>query len=172
MASEPATTAAAGSKNPEQARLGTKITLHWLEKSRAQRTLWLLEELNLDYELKIYKREADMRADPALKQVHALGKSPIIGVQGRHQAKETILAETGALTEYLTDYFGRHLIPARYPAPATDAFNTDPTGPSSTFADTAASGEPVDETDEYLRYKYYLHCAPPLPAAASSPRPR
>jgi glutathione S-transferase len=36
------------------------LTLYRLNKSRAHRVLWLLEELKVDYELKVYKRGADM----------------------------------------------------------------------------------------------------------------
>lgn len=31
---------------------GIKITLHWLEQSRSQHVIWLLEELHLNYEVK------------------------------------------------------------------------------------------------------------------------
>ncbi|HZF81492.1 MAG TPA: glutathione S-transferase N-terminal domain-containing protein, partial [Rubrivivax sp.] len=55
------------------------ITLHHLENSRSQRVLWLLEELGLQYELKLYKRDRKTSfAPPELKQVHPLGKSPVI----------------------------------------------------------------------------------------------
>ena len=33
------------------------ITLHHLENSRSQRVLWLLEELQLPYEIKRYARD-------------------------------------------------------------------------------------------------------------------
>lgn len=36
------------------------LTLPRLNKSRAHRVLWLLEELNVDYDLKVYKRGDDM----------------------------------------------------------------------------------------------------------------
>ena len=38
------------------------ITVHHLENSRSQRVLWMLEELGLDYEVKLYKREPTMQA--------------------------------------------------------------------------------------------------------------
>ena len=40
-----------------------------LEKSRAQRIVWLLEELGLEYELKTYKRTAGYLAPPELRAV-------------------------------------------------------------------------------------------------------
>jgi glutathione S-transferase len=55
------------------------ITVHHLNNSRSQRVLWLLEELGLPYELKHYQRDPQTQlAPPALRQVHALGKSPVI----------------------------------------------------------------------------------------------
>lgn len=55
-----------------------KVVLHWLENSRSQRILWLLEELELPYEIVEYKRNAvTMFAGPELKAIHALGKVSI-----------------------------------------------------------------------------------------------
>ncbi|HYW04324.1 MAG TPA: glutathione S-transferase [Gammaproteobacteria bacterium] len=75
------------------------ITVHHLENSRSQRILWLLEELELDYEVKRYERDPKTMLAPAsLKQVHPLGKSPVI-TDG-----DVTLAESGAIIEYLVDY--------------------------------------------------------------------
>lgn len=72
------------------------IIVHHLENSRSQRILWLLEELELDYEVKRYERDTKtMLAPPELKRVHPLGKSPAITVDDR------VLIETGAIIEYL-----------------------------------------------------------------------
>ncbi len=74
------------------------IIVHHLENSRSQRVLWMLEELGLPYEVKRYERnKATMLAPPELKQVHPLGKSPVIDDAG------TIVAETGAIIEYLVE---------------------------------------------------------------------
>mgnify|MGYP003288668185 CR=1 FL=1 len=55
------------------------LTLHHLNDSRSQRILWLLEELGTPYEMKRYQRNAETRlAPPELKEVHPLGKSPVI----------------------------------------------------------------------------------------------
>ena len=55
------------------------ITFHHLNNSRSQRILWLLEELAVPYEIKRYERDPQtMLAPAALKQVHPLGKSPVI----------------------------------------------------------------------------------------------
>jgi hypothetical protein len=73
----------------------TPLVLHHLNNSRSQRILWLLEELNVNYEIKHYKRQPDMMAPKELKEVHSLGKSPVI-TDGRHT-----IAESGAIVEYL-----------------------------------------------------------------------
>ena len=44
------------------------IVVHHLNNSRSQRILWLLEELELPYEIKRYQRQASMLAPPELKK--------------------------------------------------------------------------------------------------------
>ena len=74
------------------------ITVHHLENSRSQRILWMLEELALPYEVKRYERNKATRlAPPELKRIHPLGKSPVIDDEDR------VVAETGAIVEYLVD---------------------------------------------------------------------
>ncbi|MGB8701893.1 MAG: glutathione S-transferase [Thermosynechococcaceae cyanobacterium] len=77
------------------------IIVHHLNNSRSQRILWLLEELGLEYDIKYYERDPKTMLAPAsLRQVHPLGKSPVItdGV--------LTLAESGAIIEYLVDRYG------------------------------------------------------------------
>ncbi|WP_394653166.1 glutathione S-transferase family protein [uncultured Sphingomonas sp.] len=74
------------------------LTVHHLENSRSQRVLWLLEELELPYAVKRYDRNpVTMLAPGELRQVHPLGKSPIL-TDG-----ERAIAETGAIVEYLVE---------------------------------------------------------------------
>ncbi|SFN45921.1 glutathione S-transferase [Dokdonella immobilis] len=74
------------------------ITVHHLNNSRSQRVLWLLEELQLDYEVVRYERdEKTMLAPPALRRIHPLGKSPVIS------DGDITVAESGAIIEYLVD---------------------------------------------------------------------
>ena len=74
------------------------IIVHHLENSRSQRILWLLEELELPYEVRRYSRDPKtMLAPPELRKVHPLGKSPVIEDEGR------VIAETGAIVEYLVE---------------------------------------------------------------------
>jgi glutathione S-transferase len=108
------------------------LIVHHLNESRSQRVLWLLEELGLSYEIKRYQRDPKTMLAPAsLRAVHPLGKSPVVS------DGELVLAESGAITEYLVERYGSgRLIP--------------PLG-----------------TPEHLRYRYWLHYAegsamPPL----------
>ena len=108
------------------------ITVHHLENSRSQRVLWLLEELGTPYTVKRYARNPKtMLAPPELKAVHPLGKSPVIDDDG------TVVAESGAIVEYLVDVHGGGRL------------------------------KPAPGTPEARRYSYWLHFAegslmPPL----------
>jgi glutathione S-transferase len=78
------------------------ITVHHLNNSRSQRILWLLEELGVPYEIKRYQRDPKtMLAPPELRQIHPLGKSPVI-TDG-----DITLAESGAIIEYLAERYGQ-----------------------------------------------------------------
>lgn len=91
-----------------------KILVHHLRVGRSVFTVWLLEELGLDYELKIYERDPKtMRADPALREAHPLGKSPVIE-DGPHK-----LAESGAIATWLVERYDADN--ALGPTPGDDA---------------------------------------------------
>lgn len=82
------------------------LIVHYLNKSRAQRLLWLLEELEVPYEIKLYERGPDYLAPASLKAVHPLGKSPVIEDDG------VVIAESGAIFEYLIEKYGHgRLVP-------------------------------------------------------------
>ena len=85
------------------------LKVHHLNNSRSQRILWLLEELDVPYEIVHYKRMSPVPlAPPELKAVHPLGKSPVI-TDGKHT-----IAESGAIIEYLLERHGNgRLVPAR-----------------------------------------------------------
>ncbi|MBQ5950147.1 glutathione S-transferase [Massilia sp. ST3] len=108
------------------------IIVHHLNNSRSQRILWLLEELGLDYEIRKYQRDPKtMLAPPELKAVHPLGKSPVIS------DGDTVVAESGAIVEYLVKRYGKGRL------------------------------APAEDTPERLRWTYFLHFAegsamPPL----------
>jgi glutathione S-transferase len=80
------------------------ITVHHLENSRSQRVLWLLEELGLPYAVRRYERnKATMLAPPELRQVHPLGKAPVIEDAASAGGTPVAVAETGAIVEYLVE---------------------------------------------------------------------
>ena len=82
------------------------IRVHHLNNSRSQRVLWLLEELDVPYEIVRYQRDAKtMWAPESLKHIHPLGKSPVIEDGPR------ILPETGAIVTYLVSTYGPILAP-------------------------------------------------------------
>ena len=75
--------------------------VHHLKNSRSTRIIWLMEELGLDYELVTHDRDAaTLRAPDALLRLHPLGKAPIL------QANDSIIAESGAIIEYVIETSG------------------------------------------------------------------
>jgi glutathione S-transferase len=84
------------------------ITVHHLNNSRSQRVLWLLEELGVEYDIQRYERDPKTMLAPAsLREVHPLGKSPVI-TDGA-----LTVAESGAIIEYLIERYGHgRLAPA------------------------------------------------------------
>lgn len=122
------------------------IILHHLNNSRSQRILWLLEELQLPYEIKHYQRDKKTSLAPeALRQVHPLGKSPVITDEKSTDNKNTdnkssdekstgsettgkiCIAESGAIIEYLCRVYGNDSI------------------------------RPAQSTEAHLQYQYWLH---------------
>lgn len=82
------------------------IIVHHLNRSRSHRILWLLEELGLDYEVRRYDRDAKTNlAPPELLQVHPLGKSPMIEIDG------TLVIESGAITEVVCARHAPEMVP-------------------------------------------------------------
>lgn len=84
------------------------IILHHLNASRSFRILWLLEEINQPYELKSYFRDRTTNLAPQeLKNIHPLGKSPVIELDGK------VISESGAIVETLIEKFAPQLMPAK-----------------------------------------------------------
>jgi glutathione S-transferase len=91
------------------------IVVHHLNDSRSQRILWLLEELQVPYEIQPYQRNATTRlAPPELKAVHPLGKSPVI------TDNERVIIESGAIIDYIIRHYGQGQL---QPDPATPAYD-------------------------------------------------
>src|SRR5262245_59695496 len=85
------------------------LTVHHLNNSRSQRILWLLEELGTPYEIVKYQRMQPIPlAPPELREVHPLGKSPVIT-----EGAKTI-AESGAIVEYVLEKYGNGRLRPRH----------------------------------------------------------
>lgn len=72
------------------------ITLHYLQCSRSFRILWALEELGIDdYQVELYQRTSSYAAPEDLKQIHPLGKAPILVDDG------DVIVESAVILDYL-----------------------------------------------------------------------
>lgn len=67
----------------------------------------MLEELGVEYKLKLYKRDAGNRADKALKDVFPTGKSPVVEVDYQNGKPPVIVAESGHIVNYLVKHFSK-----------------------------------------------------------------
>ena len=88
------------------------LIVHHLGKSQSERIVWLCEELGLPYELKHTARDpATMLAPADYKALHPIGSAPVI-IDG-----DLVLAESGAIVEYITARYGngRLTLPANHP---------------------------------------------------------
>ena len=81
------------------------LTVHHLGKSQSERIVWLCEELAIPYELKCYARDSVTMLAPAdYKALHPIGAAPVI-TDGA-----LVLAESGAVVEYVVAKYGLSLI--------------------------------------------------------------
>ncbi|KAL0934042.1 glutathione S-transferase [Colletotrichum truncatum] len=134
---------ASGTSSPARATTKDqpKIKLYWLNDSRAQNTLWLLEELGLKYSVQVFHRDATRLAPPELAQVHPLGKAPVLEITPAAAGAAPIrLAESGHITQYLLEHFGRNK-PSLIPEKWRDGHE----------------GEVGGETEAYARFSYLMH---------------
>lgn len=83
------------------------LVVHHLSNSRSHRILWLLEELDVPYEIRFHERKAGSHAAPeTLKDIHPLGKSPVVTEADR------VVAESGAIVDYIVRRHGQgRLVP-------------------------------------------------------------
>jgi glutathione S-transferase len=71
------------------------LTVHHLERSASERVIWLLEELEIPYHVKRYRREPTLVAPADYKALHPIGASPVVEDDG------VVLAESGAIVQYV-----------------------------------------------------------------------
>ena len=89
--------------------------LHHLNQSRSQRIVWMLEAVGAEYEIKVYKRDAKTNlAPPELREIHPLGRAPVITHNGK------VIAESGAICDYIARQFPES---GMLPDPSLDSFN-------------------------------------------------
>ena len=80
-----------------------------------------------------------MFAGPELKKIHPLGKSPVISIQPEGLAEPIVIAESGLITEYLCEHYGKGsgLVPQHWRAGKEHQIG--------------------GETEEWMRFKYFMH---------------
>ncbi len=76
------------------------IHLVHLDRSRSERIIWLLEELGLPYTLDSFQRRPDLFGPAEMRETHVLGRAPVI------RDGEVVLAESGAIVEYILARYG------------------------------------------------------------------
>ncbi|MEO5598106.1 MAG: glutathione S-transferase [Novosphingobium sp.] len=88
------------------------LVVHHLGISQSDRIVWLCEELGLDYELRLYKRDPVRgMAPPEYKALTTFGTAPVI-TDG-----ELTLGESGAIIEYIIQTYGEGRLTVRPGAP-------------------------------------------------------
>lgn len=93
----------------------------------------------MPYQLQTFKRLKDKTAPPELKQIHPLGKSPVVTISTPNSSEPLVMAESAAIVEYLVDHFGPNMIPRRYRE--------------------GKEGQVGGETEEWLSYRFFMHYA-------------
>jgi glutathione S-transferase len=88
------------------------IVVHHAPKARSVRVIWLLEELDVPYEVRGVTLSRETPRDPAHLRAHPLGKVPAI------EDGDVTMFESGAIVEYLIERYGAGRLA---PAPGTPA---------------------------------------------------
>lgn len=88
-----------------------KLIVHHLQIGQGERIPWLLEELNIPYELKLYKR-SPLLSPPELQAKYPIGASPVFE-DLTDPSNPIIFAESGAICEYIIHKYasGRLALP-------------------------------------------------------------
>ena len=74
------------------------ITLHHCPQTRSMRSLWVLNELDVDFRVRIHAFDKSLR-DPEFLSLSPAGRVPALEIEGER------MFETGAITEYLCERF-------------------------------------------------------------------
>lgn len=73
------------------------IRLHHSHQTRSMRSLWLLYELGLDFDLQVYPFDAALQ-DPKYLAINPIGRVPALELNGQ------VICESGAITEVLCEH--------------------------------------------------------------------
>lgn len=94
----------------------SNLTVHHLQVGQGERIPFLLEELKLPYELKLYKR-SPLFAPPEFKALHPVGASPLLEDATNDPSNPIKLAESSAIAEYIIQKYGngRLALPPSHP---------------------------------------------------------
>src|SRR6056297_3569946 len=76
------------------------ITLHHVPQSRSMRVLWLLHELDIEFQVVEHAFDKSFRA-PEFLSLSPAGRVPALEIEGER------MFESGAMVEYLCDRFQR-----------------------------------------------------------------
>ena len=87
------------------------IRLIHLDRSRSERIVWLLEELGLPYTLNAFQRRPDLYGPEEMRKAHVLGRAPVI------YDGDVVLAESGAIVEYILARYGQGRLSVEPAAP-------------------------------------------------------
>ena len=79
------------------------ITLHHCPQTRSMRTLWLLHELDVPFEVRSYPFDKSLR-DPGYLALSPAGRVPALEIEGER------MFETAAITQYLCERFSPDLL--------------------------------------------------------------
>ncbi len=74
------------------------IRLHHCPQTRSMRSLWLLHEIGVDFELQTYPFDQTLRQEP-YRSLNPTGRVPTLEIDG------VVLTESGAIAEYLCERF-------------------------------------------------------------------
>ncbi|ORY19514.1 glutathione S-transferase [Clohesyomyces aquaticus] len=92
------------------------LTVHHLQVGQGERIPFLLEELEIPYTLKLYQR-SPVLSPPELKALHPMGASPVLEDATSSPDAPLLLAESGAIVEYIIHKHGngRLALPPSHP---------------------------------------------------------
>jgi glutathione S-transferase len=76
------------------------IAIHHGRRARSVRVIWLLEELQIPYELRPVEFDHDVMHAPEYLRLHPLGQVPVM------QDGDITIFESGAIVEYLLARYG------------------------------------------------------------------